>query len=330
MRMRGYAMPSIFLPAVVVLTALMLSGCCACDYFITGPPTLTTPTPGPYATPGPYGTPTPAESPTASLRACPQSITECCIINAPGNYVLANDITSPRVFGDGEGVEMTGACIYVARGTRDVKLECASKKIVGPGGYNSLEGVLAVGAERVSVENCGISGFGTGIMFYESRECSAAWNVVENATGVGVFIDNSYDSNATSNLVNSSGQGIGLSGGERNMAVLNSVYHCTSGIGIMGAPAEVKGNSVSWNDVGISAWRGSIIRDNILEGNTFQAIIATSNCLVSGNRACGSYDQNIETYCKNCIYCVNAENVTGANSCNVTQICPGVTCSGGC
>ena len=330
MRMRGYAMPSIFLPAVVVLTALMLSGCCACDYFITGPPTLTTPTPGPYATPGPYGTPTPAESPTASLRACPQSITECCIINAPGNYVLANDITSPRVFGDGEGVEMTGACIYVARGTRDVKLDCASKKIVGPGGYNSFEGVLAVGAERVSVENCGISGFGTGIMFYESRECSAAWNVVENATGVGVFIDNSYDSNATSNLVNSSGQGIGLSGGERNMAVLNSVYHCTSGIGIMGAPAEVKGNSVSWNDVGISAWRGSIIRDNILEGNTFQAIIATSNCLVSGNRACGSYDQNIETYCKNCIYCVNAENVTGANSCNVTQICPGVTCSGGC
>ena len=326
------------LPSLVVFASLMLFGCCACDYFITGPPTITTPTPGPYAsaTPPPMGTATPFEtatpaaSPTASLRSCPQSITECCIINAPGDYVLANDITNPRVFGDGEGVEMTGSCIYVARGTTDVKLDCATKKIIGPGGYNSLEGVLAVGAERVSVENCGISGFGTGIMFYESRECSAAWNVVENATGVGVFIDNSYDSNATSNLVNSSGQGIGLSGGERNMAVLNSVYHCTSGIGMLGAPAEVKGNSVSWNDVGISAWRGSIIRDNILEGNKYQAIMAASNCLVSGNRACGSYDQYADIYCKNCIYCVNAENVTGSNSCNVTQSCPGITCAGGC
>ena len=188
-------------PAAVVFASLFLFGCCACDYFIPGPPTIITPTPGPYATatprwtPTPIRTATPVASPTASPGSCPQSITGCCTINSPGNYTLSADIGP-----------FSGTCITIAQGGSGTTLDCRGHTMTG--GTLASNGIV-VYSEGVTVKNCVITDCLVGLTVYYSNGGTYLNNTCSNGVGDsrGFQIEYSTGNTFTGNTANNNANG---------------------------------------------------------------------------------------------------------------------------
>ncbi len=213
------------------------------------------------------------------------SITDCCVIRSPGSYSLANDISAPNT------------CIIITPAANGMVLDCGGKSIIGPGsGPDSGSGIYMKDVSGVTVRDCNVSNFNTGIYSdYTMSNVTIEGNTATSNT-FGITSNSFYYCTIRGNTANSNswyGIGAGNFGSANitgNTANSNGEYGIVASYGhdsnITGNTASLNGNVGIYLD-GISA---TGITGNTLHSNGGNGIEMTSsgNNDFSGNTVTGS------------------------------------------
>ena len=245
-----------FIPLVIV--SLLLFGCC-----ITGPPTVTTPTPAPGASPTgtqePGATSTPALEPTGTPSACGPTITSCnCSFNSPGTYVLGQDLTCEWGMGFYQG----------ASGST---LDCQGHTIRASSD-GSGTGLYAIDASDLTIRNCRLDGFYSGTQFTRINNCRIQNNTFLNGPNGGMALISSNGCRITGNTAIGNSNGLYLSDCNNTLVANNTANLNTYGGLNFGNSAGlvVSGNTLNGN-------RGGILVGNCTNGEFERNTITSSN-----------------------------------------------------
>lgn len=208
-------------------------------------------------------------------------ITKCgTFITAPGDYVLANDLTNCR------------SGVIISAGAHDVVLSLAGHRITGASTADTVAGIKTQsGATRIRIHGPGvISGFtgstSGGVLFYSSgvHELTAVTST-GNTWGI-VLAQGTY--RVHGNFVTNNGDGfvvLTAQGGTAELSDNLASGNREDGITIAGSAGEVRimHNTVAFNGrYGIAAEEGSadseILTNTALGNGTFDLLDANREC----------------------------------------------------
>ncbi len=143
----------------------------------------------------------PACAPGWVISSCP------CVLNPAGNYSLAGNLPSCS---GGIGITVSGS---------GSTLDCHGYTITGPGwGY----GIRLGGASGVSVSNCVVSHYATGILVYSSNGNNLTNDTASGNTDMGISLTYSNYNNITDSHANSNTYGIDVDGSNNNFTGNNA------------------------------------------------------------------------------------------------------------
>ncbi len=227
--------------------------------------------------------------------------------------VVGCKIISPKVFGI---CAENGACLVAAENEIESPGNCGVRLI----GVSSasvrgcvitdapVAGVsVSSGSSDVMVDGNTIDDCGSGFADNGTSGLTVSGNVVRNATGHGISLENSTGATVKGNTVEyAGGRGITVSGGD--VAVTGNSISEPADVGIYSSSAKttVVGNSIG--RAGSSGLRlvdldGSEIRDNGISGGTGDGMLVSSskNLVVSGNEFQSSGGRGmLFSYCSDC------------------------------
>lgn len=133
------------------------------------------------------------------------SITSCkSPIDTPGNYALANDVSS------------RAGCLKIE--SDNVFLNCQGKTIDGGGVGN---GVYLNGRKNVTLANCDVSNFDNGFHLENSSNCSVNNNSAKENKEIGFFLNSSSGTSVLDNLAEKNAKGFYLLSSQRNSLIGN-------------------------------------------------------------------------------------------------------------
>lgn len=217
----------------------------------------------------------------AGVANAQTQITKCgTFITAPGDYVLANDLSNCR------------AGIIIGAGARDVVLSLAGHRITGAGTADTVAGIKTQsGATRIRIQGPGvITGFTAskagGVLFYSTgvHELTAVTSTGNN-WGI-VLTQGTY--RVHGNVATNNGDGFVVStaqGGTADLSDNLASSNRENGIAITGSGGEVRimHNTAAFNGrYGIAAEEGSadseILTNTALGNGTFDLIDANREC----------------------------------------------------
>jgi len=276
-------------------------------------------------------------------------ITDCTSITQPGEYVLANDISS-------------GASTCIDIEADNVTLDCQGHTI---GGFGSGSGIYVGGHNYVTIKNCVLSNRYYGIYLSSSSNNIISNNII-NSNRYGIYLDSSSNNNTISNNnVNANSWSIYLSSSSNNIIsnntandnVFDGIYLELSSNNIIsnnivndnaegGIILEFTSNNTISNNTandnfldGIYFYSSSdnIISNNIVNDNGYGIVLdLSSNNIISNNTANSNRHNGIYLYSSsnNTIYnnlFKNTNNVYVADSANYwnTTLQPGTNIVGG-
>jgi parallel beta-helix repeat protein len=125
---------------------------------------------------------TPAPTPTPTPSPTPIPITSCRTIDAPGYYVVQNDLGSSDF-----------SCITITSEGSGSTLDCQGRSITGSGPSAGTQGIYLTHANDVTIRNCHVSSYARGIYLWSSNGIIITGNTVaENNYGIALL-----DSNGT-------------------------------------------------------------------------------------------------------------------------------------
>ncbi len=222
-----------------------------------------------------------------------------CVLSVPGDYTLGSDLTET----------LGGDCLGIT--ANDAKLDCRGHSITGQGAgngiylYNPNTGSIS----EVTVQNCRVSNFSTGI-FAQSMSGSAITgnNVSSNTNSLGIYVQSSNDNNFTGNTANSNGEGIYLYSSNNN---------------------NITGNTANSNaDCGliVMSSSGNNLTDNTANQNANLGIYlsGSDSTTLTTNTACWNMGD---------VYCDSPQNDGNGNICmpeGSTACLDSITCNSGC
>jgi len=243
----------------VMLAAILVFGC------ISQPPPAT-PTPTPAATNTPAATATPewtqTPEPTAAAAGCPPVITACCNITSPGEYTLGGNLSS-------EGLD---ACVTITSGGSGSVLDCDGHSMIGTDrGY----GIFLDRASRVTVRDCALARFESGIYLYSPD--STANNITGNSAARnydGIKMQESSYNSITNNNADANIYGIFASNSRGNAIIGNGANSNGAGIYLDGSDNCTVANNTAYANrnagIKLSSSQGNIFANNSLVQNIFR------------------------------------------------------------
>lgn len=197
-------------------------------------------------------------------------------ISAPGTWCFSSDLATDI---------SSGFAVYIAASR--VTIDCRGFTLDGS---SAATGIYAGAREAITVRNCNIHGFDTGILIVDGGNHVVVDNRLENNTDYGIYVDNKFGPSHRSlierneivntGLGDSDAIGILFSDGVRVIDNIVSGVHAGSATGILaieGDFGEVVGNLVSGLDAtggpGIATGifslgsEGMRISENVFEGD---------------------------------------------------------------
>jgi len=187
----------------------------------------------------------------------PIELSDCGNISYAGNYVLTDDVSN------------SDTCFTIE--ADNVTLDCAGHSITGEDSGDGIDNTN--GNSYVTVRNCEVTGFSTGIDLMSNAD-----NVIENNTVnsnyYGIYLGDSSNNIIANNTASSNGQdGISLYSSPYNIVVNNTV-HDNQGNGYGGGiflESDSDHNTIADNDFSSNADIGILLvasSDNVIANNT--------------------------------------------------------------
>ena len=118
------------------------------------------------------------------------NVSSCGTLNTQGETYTLN-----------QSINSTGTCIII--GNDDIVLDCLGYNITGDGDGTDY-GVSVTNQNNITIKNCNIDNFDKGIYFKDSDNHSLVYNVLDNNTNQGIYLDNSSFNNITNNTAKNS------------------------------------------------------------------------------------------------------------------------------
>ena len=204
-------------------------------------------------------------------------LSSCQTISSSGSYVLTQDIST------------SGTCFTIA--ADNVILDCAGHSMTGDGSGNGIDNTAGHG--YVTVKNCIITGFNTGIYFTAASYGTISNNNATSNGNAGIYLEYSSNYNTISNNNASSNyDGIYVSSSCSDNTINDNTFASNSGRGIVlysNSDNTVANNTINSNDQGILLVFSSnnIINNNIASSNRDGIWLgySSNNNTISNNNA---------------------------------------------
>jgi len=164
----------------------------------------------------------------------------CMKLTTTGSYVLNNDIDMKKVDSSSYGFY----CIEIK--ANDVTLDCQGHRIIGQsksGGGITISNLYPNVIERVTIKNCKISNFHSGISINYGQHVNIANNDI-SSNREGISIGNGNNNNIANNDISSNGEGIGISHSTYNQIINNRISLNDEGIHILSSSNNVIYNNL--------------------------------------------------------------------------------------
>lgn len=247
----------------------------------------------------------------AGSAGAQETVTGCEVIDSPGEYVVANDIS-----------EDEDTCIQVT--SDDVVLDGAGNTVTGVNDENSTGvsvGTAFSPVENVTIENLVVTDWGEGISLSSANESevrnveirdtekngisvSGSSNLIvdnilkrnEDAVTIGgLFFSSATDNQVRDNTIeDNNGTGVVMVfNAQNNVVENNDINNNSEGVGLFLFPSEneVRGNTVSESEIGVftAVTNGSVVSNNLIEDNKAGFVSSlTFNETISDNEIVGS------------------------------------------
>ncbi len=258
-------------------------------------------------------------------------VNQVCAERDNGSCALVTDLTDCAILGTGDttytlmndldGAQMTplsGAACFVLTGAPNVIFDCAGHSITNPP-EGITQGIFS-DQNHVTIKNCTISGFGTGIYLMETSTNAHIHDNTLSNNGTAVFINRGSNTNVLiedNEIHNNSGTGIrqwlntgywSTSGGyAHNIFQNNNITGNGTGISLNSSDNTITGNTITnSNWAGIyTVGANNIINNNTITGGDYSIYISAGaaggspygdiliNNQVSDNSTCGANTRDI-------------------------------------
>ena len=225
---------------------------------------------------------------TGCRNSCPSPPLSCGS-TITRNTNLTADLTSSGI-----------TCITI--GVDNIVLDCAGHSIIGSNNIGTT-GILSTSRNNVTIKNCKISNFGSGIKLDSSQTSKIINNTATANVLVGIYLYSSSNNNVTNNTANSNSYaGINLQSSSINNNIANNVvYSNNHGIFLDGSSSNIiASNAASSNGyAGISLQSSS---NNIMTNNTVVSsnygiyLSSSSSNRINNNTAYSNYQYGVYSY----------------------------------
>jgi hypothetical protein len=174
-------------------------------------------------------------------------------------------------------LNVSGDCMSID--ADNVTLDCQGHTIIGDT-TTGTEGIQAWYAGNVTVHNCTIKNFYTGIRFWDTNGGIASNNVIENSSGNGISVSASRNVALMHNLINKSnyaGVNIGGTNAVNNTLFSNIIINSKLGSGLQmqfAHFANITNNTIEncLNGILAGSTNWTSVNDNIIKNNTQHGI----------------------------------------------------------
>ena len=203
---------------------------------------------------------------SAERAAAATAVTTCSLLDTQGEYILVNDLSG--------ALSEAPACIVIV--ASDVTLDCNGFNITnngseGAGGIHAT-GLPASPLTNITVKNCAISEYFTGVTFQWTNNSTITNNNAYNNEGGGFFLSDTNSSSLRNNIAFSNlGLGFSLLGSSDNALVGNSASNNRHGFRLAGTST---GNSFENSSSSDNTFSGFLIFAGSLNSFTNNNVVS--------------------------------------------------------
>ena len=146
----------------------------------------------------------------------PTNVTNCANLTIPGlTYTLSQNLTGLQADGGAVCVGVYSCCIDIE--ADNITLNCNGYNISSPSGAH---GIQAVGRKNITVENCGVNGYGNGVHLESTNNSIVETSRVTNSVNNGIFSTGGWYNQIISNYL--SGDSTSIKTSSRHEYVYNN------------------------------------------------------------------------------------------------------------
>ncbi len=224
----------------------------------------------------------------------------CPIINASGSYVqTGNYVGAPNAVSVTGYPTITSVCLYI--NASDVIFDCDGYSITHNASPSGTLGVIYYpGYENITLRNCQISSYETGLFGLNVNSTLTQNNTIFNSSASGLILRESNDSVLDNNTVyDSLSEGFVHFDLIRAVFTNNTAYNNTEGFSIQDSSYVNMTDNVARNNTvnGVEIVNGNILRlvDNLAYNNTLDGFnVVSSNSYLIDNIAYDNRDDGFQ------------------------------------